>query len=327
MHLFNEVSQKCSKITTQQYSTSFSSAIKLLHKNLQQHIHNIYGFVRFADEIVDTFHDHDKAILLAEFKHETYMAIDRQISLNPILHSFQYTVNYYNIDPQLINNFFCSMELDLSKREYDRNSYCEYIYGSAEAVGLMCLYVFCEGDMNCYEQLKTYAQSLGAAFQKYLPFDVRSAQSARRAWRRVSRHVPEPVNPRTAHLLYSIPMPILRLDHINVSGSAELLARCRTFYVEVLGLTDGPRPPFRSRGFWLYAGDAPLVHLTERADAATGATGSFDHFAFACGDFDGTVERLTRHAVPFTVDGVPATGRRQVFLHDPAGVAIELNFH
>jgi len=166
MHLFNEVSQKCSKITTQQYSTSFSSAIKLLHKNLQQHIHNIYGFVRFADEIVDTFHDHDKAILLAEFKHETYMAIDRQISLNPILHSFQHTVNYYNIDPQLINNFFCSMELDLSKREYDRNSYCEYIYGSAEAVGLMCLYVFCEGDMNCYEQLKTYAQSLGAAFQK-----------------------------------------------------------------------------------------------------------------------------------------------------------------
>jgi len=166
MHLFNEVSQKCSKITTQQYSTSFSSAIKLLHKNLQQHIHNIYGFVRFADEIVDTFHDHDKAILLAEFKHETYMAIDRQISLNPILHSFQHTVNYYNIDPRLINNFFCSMELDLSKREYDRNSYCEYIYGSAEAVGLMCLYVFCEGDMNCYEQLKTYAQSLGAAFQK-----------------------------------------------------------------------------------------------------------------------------------------------------------------
>jgi len=166
MHLFNEVSQKCSKITTQQYSTSFSSAIKLLHKNLQQHIHNIYGFVRFADEIVDTFHDHDKAILLAEFKHETYTAIGRQISLNPILHSFQHTVNYYNIDPRLINNFFCSMELDLSKREYDRNSYCEYIYGSAEAVGLMCLYVFCEGDMNCYEQLKTYAQSLGAAFQK-----------------------------------------------------------------------------------------------------------------------------------------------------------------
>src|SRR6478752_4332615 len=98
MYLFHEVSRECSRITTERYSTSFSSAIKLLHKTLRPHIHNIYGFVRFADEIVDTFHDHNKAVLLDEFKNETYLAIQRGISLNPILHSFQETVNYYNID-------------------------------------------------------------------------------------------------------------------------------------------------------------------------------------------------------------------------------------
>jgi 15-cis-phytoene synthase len=166
MHLFHTTSQLCSKITTETYSTSFSSAIKLLHKDLRTPIYNIYGFVRFADEIVDTFHNHDKQQLLDEFKKETWTAIERKISLNPVLHSFQLTVNEYNIDPALITAFFKSMEWDLSKAAYDAAGYAEYIYGSAEVVGLMCLYVFCEGNTAMYEQLKPAAQSLGAAFQK-----------------------------------------------------------------------------------------------------------------------------------------------------------------
>ena len=166
MHLFTKVSGLCSEITTKNYSTSFSSAIKLLHKDLQQHIYNIYGFVRFADEIVDTFHDYDKSTLLHEFKQSTFEAIERRISLNPIVNSFQSTVNYYCIDLKLINDFFNSMQLDLYKQQYDHKEYEAYIYGSAETVGLMCLYVFCEGDSNMFEQLRSYAQSLGAAFQK-----------------------------------------------------------------------------------------------------------------------------------------------------------------
>lgn len=166
MSLFHKVSQLCSRITTEEYSTSFASAIKLLHKDLRVPIYNIYGFVRFADEIVDTFHDHDKAALLDEFKQETYEAIRRGISLNPILHSFQITVNQYNIDPSLIEAFFKSMYMDLNKQQYDAARYNEYIYGSAEVVGLMCLYVFCEGDVQLYSKLKPSAQSLGAAFQK-----------------------------------------------------------------------------------------------------------------------------------------------------------------
>ena len=166
MQHFHEVSMNCSRNTTEKYSTSFSSAIKLLHKDLRQPIFNIYGFVRFADEIVDTFHEHDKAILLEEFKRETYLAIERKISLNPILHSFQLTVNQYNISHDLIDAFLYSMELDLSERKYDRSGYEQYIYGSAEVVGLMCLYVFCNGDKALYENLKPGARSLGAAFQK-----------------------------------------------------------------------------------------------------------------------------------------------------------------
>jgi len=166
MQHFHEVSMNCSRNTTEKYSTSFSSAIKLLHKDLRQPIFNIYGFVRFADEIVDTFHEHNKAILLEEFKKDTYLAIERKISLNPILHSFQLTVNQYNISHDLIDAFLYSMELDLSERKYDRNGYEQYIYGSAEVVGLMCLYVFCDGNTTLYEQLKPGARSLGAAFQK-----------------------------------------------------------------------------------------------------------------------------------------------------------------
>lgn len=164
--LFHEVSQDCSRITTEKYSTSFSSAIRLLHKDLRTPIFNIYGFVRFADEIVDSFHDYDKATLLAEFKTATYDALDKGISMNPILHSFQLTVNRYQIDRELIDAFLYSMELDLNQRKYDRAGYEQYIYGSAEVVGLMCLFVFCDGNREKYEQLKPYARSLGAAFQK-----------------------------------------------------------------------------------------------------------------------------------------------------------------
>ena len=166
MNLFHEVSQDCSRITTEKYSTSFSSAIRLLHKDLRTPICNIYGFVRFADEIVDTFHGYDKAMLFEEFKKATYDAIERGISLNPILHSFQMTVNQYKIDHTLIDAFLYSMELDLGKHTYDRAGYETYIYGSAEVVGLMCLYIFCEGNQAQYDALKPAAKSLGSAFQK-----------------------------------------------------------------------------------------------------------------------------------------------------------------
>lgn len=164
--VFNEVSEKCSRAVTEQYSTSFSTAIRLLHKDLRGPIRNIYGFVRFADEIVDTFHRHDKALLLEQFKKETYDAVSRGISLNPILNSFQATVNEYNIDLKLVEAFFHSMELDLQKKTYNEAEYDEYIYGSAEVVGLMCLYVFCEGKKETWEKLKAPARALGAAFQK-----------------------------------------------------------------------------------------------------------------------------------------------------------------
>jgi phytoene synthase len=166
MDIFHDLSQRCSKVTTELYSTSFSSAIKLLHPNMRTPVFNIYGFVRLADEIVDTFHQHNKAVLLKEFKEETSLAIKRKISLNPILHSFQLTVNKYGISHYLIEAFFKSMEMDLRKASYDTDGYKTYIYGSAEVVGLMCLFVFCEGDDVMYEKLKPSAQLLGAAFQK-----------------------------------------------------------------------------------------------------------------------------------------------------------------
>lgn len=166
IELFNILSNSCSKNTTKLYSTSFASAVNLLHKDLRQPIHNIYGFVRLADEIVDTFHSYNKRQLLNEFKSSTKEAIERTISLNPILNSFQQTVHQYKIDESLIDAFFNSMELDIDKKLYDAEAYGNYIYGSAEAVGLMCLKVFCEDDHNLYQQLKNYARSLGAAFQK-----------------------------------------------------------------------------------------------------------------------------------------------------------------
>ncbi len=166
LQLFHTVSQQCSKITTERYSTSFASAIKLLHADLREPVYNIYGFVRFADEIVDTFHDYDKEYLLQQFKEETYRAIRSGISVNPILHSFQMTVNKYNIDHKLIDAFFRSMEMDLGKTNYDTEGYNEYIYGSAEVVGLMCLHVFAMETGISLTNWKSAARSLGAAFQK-----------------------------------------------------------------------------------------------------------------------------------------------------------------
>jgi 15-cis-phytoene synthase len=163
---FLELSEYCSKAATIKYSTSFNSAIKTLHKDLRAPIYNIYGFVRFADEIVDTFHDWNKDELLSEFKKDTYKSIKQGISLNPILQSFQSTVNKYSIDHKLIEAFFVSMEMDLKKQEYNESKYQDYIFGSAEVVGLMCLHVFCEGDKEQFENLKPAAQALGAGFQK-----------------------------------------------------------------------------------------------------------------------------------------------------------------
>src|SRR5688500_4829735 len=164
--LYNRACFDCSKAVTINYSTSFSSSIKMLHEDLRTPIFNIYGFVRLADEIVDTFHDHDKKLLLQQFREETFEAIDRGISLNPILNSFQKTVNEFDIDRALVSAFFKSMESDLTENAYDRQGYAEYIYGSAEVVGLMCLYVFCEGAKAMYAKLEKPARALGAAFQK-----------------------------------------------------------------------------------------------------------------------------------------------------------------
>jgi phytoene synthase len=165
-HLFDNVSYQVSKITTKTYSTSFSLGILTLHKSIRQPIYNIYGFVRFADEIVDSFHNYDKSKLFNKFKQDAFLAIEDKISLNPILNSFQETVNTYNIDLSLINNFLDSMEMDLSEKIYNEENYKNYIYGSAEVVGLMCLKVFVNGNETLYNNLRPSASSLGSAFQK-----------------------------------------------------------------------------------------------------------------------------------------------------------------
>lgn len=164
--LFDRVSLRSSKLTTLAYSTSFSMGIRCFDNWLRDPIYSIYGFVRFADEIVDTLHDFDKKSLLARFREDTFRAIRERISLNPILHSFQLTVNRFSIDHILIEQFLHSMEMDLEKQEYDQKTFEEYILGSAEVVGLMCLKVFCKGDQGTYEKLQPSAQRLGSAFQK-----------------------------------------------------------------------------------------------------------------------------------------------------------------
>ncbi len=164
--LYRQVCMESSKLITQRYSTSFSLGIRVFDKRFRDPIYAIYGFVRFADEIVDTFHDYPKAELLARFWQDTYRAIEEGISLNPVLQSFQEVVNKYHIERELIDAFLRSMEMDLHEQTYDQAGYEEYIYGSAEVVGLMCLRVFCEGDKEKYESLKASACSLGSAFQK-----------------------------------------------------------------------------------------------------------------------------------------------------------------
>ena len=166
MDLFSKTTFGCSKLITKAYSTSFSLGIRTLNKKYHDPVYAIYGFVRYADEIVDTFHDHDKKELLERFKRDTYQAIEEKISLNPVLHSFQMVVNEYGIDHELINAFLFSMEMDLGKKTYKDEDYKTYIYGSAEVVGLMCLKVFCEGDQAKYDSLLKPAKHLGSAFQK-----------------------------------------------------------------------------------------------------------------------------------------------------------------
>jgi 15-cis-phytoene synthase len=165
--LYNKVCHEASRVTTFAYSTSFSTATKLLHRDFHEPICGIYGFVRFADEIVDTFHEHDKKTLIAEFRRDTYLAIERGISMNPILHSFQEVVNKYSIERDLIDAFLHSMEMDLEKQDYyTQEDLKTYVYGSAEVVGLMCLRVFVEGDTAEYNKLRPFACALGSAFQK-----------------------------------------------------------------------------------------------------------------------------------------------------------------
>lgn len=163
---FDQLSADCSRITTKRYSTSFSLGIYFLKKKLRHPIYSIYGFVRLADEIVDSFHDFDKAFLLKKFRQDCFEAIDHGISLNPVLNSFQQVVNEYKIDHELIDLFLQSMEMDLDKHVYTPEKYERYILGSAQVVGLMCLRVFTEGDAQLYDQLKNSAMKLGSAFQK-----------------------------------------------------------------------------------------------------------------------------------------------------------------
>jgi phytoene synthase len=166
-NLFDQVSHKSSMLVTKKYSTSFSLAVRLLAPSIRQDIYNVYGFVRFADEIVDSFHDYNKEELLDKFEADLEHALDSKISLNPILNSFQETVLKYDIDKSLINSFMKSMRMDLTQKEYNtEEEYKEYIFGSADAVGLMCLTVFVHGNKSKYNELKEGAMRLGSAFQK-----------------------------------------------------------------------------------------------------------------------------------------------------------------
>lgn len=165
--IFDRVSYECSKIVTESYSTSFALATRMLSPSIRKDIYNIYGFVRFADEIVDTFHQYDKVTLFEDFEKDLVNALDNRISLNPILNSFQHTYHEYGIPKHLVDAFMKSMRMDLTKKEYKTHEeYKEYIYGSADVVGLMCLRVFVKGNDEQYEKLKDSAMALGSAFQK-----------------------------------------------------------------------------------------------------------------------------------------------------------------
>ena len=166
-NIFDEVSYNCSEYVTKTYSTSFSLATRLLSENIRKDIYNIYGFVRFADEIVDSFHDYNKTELFNDFSDDLEKALANKIHLNPILNSFQHTFHKYKIDKDLVDSFMKSMRMDLTKKKYSTvKEYKEYIYGSADVVGLMCLKVFVQGDSKLYNKLKNNAMKLGSAFQK-----------------------------------------------------------------------------------------------------------------------------------------------------------------
>lgn len=166
MELYRKNSIDISRITTQNYSTSFSLAVKMLKPEYRKGIYAIYGYVRFADEIVDTFFEQNQQVLLNEFRKETFDAIERKFSINPVIDSFQWVVNEFAIDHHLITAFLDSMEMDLNNLEYDQNMLKDYIYGSAEVVGLMCLRVFYKGEPDKYDSLIAPARKLGEAFQK-----------------------------------------------------------------------------------------------------------------------------------------------------------------
>lgn len=166
MSLYDDVSIACSRLTTNAYSTSFSLSIKTLASDLRDHIYAIYGFVRLADEIVDSFHGHQQAVLLGRLEEETYQALDERISTNPILQAFQRTYHQFGLERDHVDQFLQSMEWDLDRKAYDRANFDSYVVGSAEVVGLMCLKVFVRGDDEKYQELKGLAVRLGAAFQK-----------------------------------------------------------------------------------------------------------------------------------------------------------------
>ena len=166
MDLYTQTCFECSELITKKYSTSFSSGIRAFDKKFRYPVYAIYGFVRIADEIVDTFHDYDRHKLIAEFRAETFKVIDQKISLNPVLHAFQAVVNEYNISLDLIDAFLLSMEMDLDQKSHDIDSYNTYVFGSAEVIGLMCLKVFCGNSEVLYKRLLPNARSLGSAFQK-----------------------------------------------------------------------------------------------------------------------------------------------------------------
>jgi 15-cis-phytoene synthase len=166
MDLYTETSLACSRLTTKRYSTSFSLGIGIFDRKYHIPIYAVYGFVRFADEIVDTFHEQDQEVLLARFRSDTFDAINQHFSTNPILHSFQWVVNQYHIDTELIEAFLHSMKMDLKQKTFTEQEYNTYIYGSAEVIGAMCLRVFYEGDDQSYQMLLPAARKLGSAFQK-----------------------------------------------------------------------------------------------------------------------------------------------------------------
>ncbi len=164
--IYSHIARHTSCFVTRQYSTSFSLSIRLLDHHIRGAIYAIYGFVRLGDEIVDTFIDHDRKAILEQFRQETFRALEYRVSMNPLLHNFQETVHKYDIDYDLIEAFFESMAMDLQTKQFERSNYTEYIYGSAEVVGLMCLKVFCKNSPESYQELEIHAKQLGAAFQK-----------------------------------------------------------------------------------------------------------------------------------------------------------------